>query len=132
MLVRETSVSGNSDQKNLTLGSSTHDCIYVSKRPNVISLAPAAFPRLPEQAVLQFIASPFFPTRLLAPSFNHSPCATERCNLFPYTQNVFRDKILSDTLPHTCPRGWPTSTSRERLVRSVHSRQMLLGPACEL
>ena len=76
-------MSGNGDQKSLTLGSSTHHRIYVSKCPNVIPLIPASFLRLSEQAVLQFFASRFFPTRLLAPSFNHPPCATEHCNLFP-------------------------------------------------
>ena len=43
--------------------------------------------------------------------------------------NAFLHKILS-SIPHSCPRRRPAGTSCERLVRSVHPRQMLLGHPC--
>ncbi len=51
-------------------------------------------------------------------------------NLFPLTQNALLHETLSSILPHSCSRRRPASTCRERLVRSVHSRKMLLGCAC--
>ena len=52
-------------------------------------------------------------------------------DLLSFTQNAFLHKTLSST-PHPCPRRRPASTSRERLVRSMHPRKMLLGPACRV
>ena len=47
------------------------------------------------------------------------------------TQNAFFHKNIS-SIPHSCSRRRPASTSSERLVRSMHSRQMLLGCACRV
>jgi hypothetical protein len=47
------------------------------------------------------------------------------------TQNAFLHKTLS-SIPHSGPRRRPASTSSERLVRSMHSRKMLLGHACRV
>jgi hypothetical protein len=51
--------------------------------------------------------------------------------LFILTQNAFLHKALS-SIPHSRPRRRPASTSSERLVRSVYSRQMFLGRACRV
>jgi hypothetical protein len=61
------------------------------------------------------------------------PFATLRSfrSILSLTQNAFLHKNLS-SIPHSCSRRRPASTSCERLVRSMHSRQMLLGHACRV
>jgi hypothetical protein len=64
--------------------------------------------------------------------FRYSSFIRSILNLFSLTQNAFLHKTLRSILPHSCSRRRPASTSCERLVRSVHSRQMLLGCACRV
>jgi hypothetical protein len=47
----------------------------------------------------------------------------------PERKNALHHETLNRILPHSCLRCRSTSTSCERLVRSMHSRQMLLGSA---
>ena len=55
-----------------------------------------------------------------------------RSKLFLYlNQNAFLHETFS-SFPHSCPRRRPASASCERLVRSLYSRQMLLGSACRV
>lgn len=53
-------------------------------------------------------------------------------NTFFLTQNALLRKTFRSILPHSCPRDGPASAGRERLVRWVHARQMLLGSTCRL
>ena len=55
-------------------------------------------------------------------------CFSIRSISFSLKQNAFLHKTLSSS-PHFFPRRTPASTSRKRLVRSMHSRQMLLDHA---
>jgi hypothetical protein len=121
-------------------------------------LISASLQSLPEQACLQVFTSRFFPTVLFVRVYNslHNTSTLHRtvypqdhsfsqvsafrslhyfafiCSILSLTQNAFLHKTLSSTLPHSCSRRRPASTSSERLVRSVHSRQMLLGCACRV
>jgi hypothetical protein len=52
-------------------------------------------------------------------------------SILSLTQNAFLHITLS-SIPHSCSRRRPASTSSERLVCPMHSRQMLLGCACRV
>ena len=64
--------------------------------------------------------------------FPYSSFIRSILNLFSFTQNAFLLKTIGNILPHSCSRCRPGSTSCERLVRSVYSRQMLLGCTCRV
>ena len=120
------------------------------------SMIPASLQSFPEQPSLQVFTSLFFPTLLSVRVYNslhihiypsivqytlehHSFSQVSAFRFFRYSSflsfytllntNAFLHKTLS-SIPHSCPRRRPASTSCERLVRSVHPRQMLLGHPC--